>query len=135
MSSDGSLVFSFIGFVVFLGAALLGWVGYDKISNRLFNTDHPDYYRLHYSLKKEHVHVSGYKIDCEFFAAPIGKKPCHYEAHVIMNGVSGLYEQHAVISTDKGETWTRIDDAKRDDGKIQVNDVVIAWEKVADDTP
>ena len=75
-------------------------------------------------LKNATVSIAPRPHDCDFFAAPMGSKHCHYNKHLRAVRVRTL-SSGGFVSTDEGRTWTK---AKPSDHAA----VFISWEKVYD---
>lgn len=86
----------------------------------------PRRYAIEYSMSSEQVTVAKKPHNCDWLAAPLGDKFCHYEAHVevIRTGHRENSSQR-VISFDNGKTWSD------DNSEIQLKPAVnVTWSKV-----
>jgi hypothetical protein len=62
-------------------------------------------YALTYGISSEKVIVSARDHDCDFLAAPLGEKYCHYERQVQTTRWATSPEGQPIVSYDEGKTW------------------------------
>ena len=63
-------------------------------------------YEIQYGVESSDVHIDSKPHDCDFFAAPIGEKFCHYETVVLEEAVRASQQPGTfVVSQDGGKTW------------------------------
>ena len=89
-------------------------------------------YAMQYGVSYDRVYKEKTPHGCDFLAAPIGEKNCHYDADVhkqsVLTGVNP--SGYAVVSYDDGKTWYL------NDGdppvKPQAASLSVMWQKVED---
>lgn len=91
-------------------------------------------YALRYGVDASKVQINSRPHDCEFFAAPLGEKFCHYEqsASTLRWATSTIGQP--IVSFDEGKTWTTFaPDANVTVPKAStVEEVYALWEKKED---
>ena len=94
-------------------------------------------YALQYQIASPQVTVEKKPHDCDFLAAPMGGKYCHYDPSVLVV----RYRKHkgeVVVSYDDGKTWQNQEDewvgvATTDPPRLPPKDTVsVTWTKVED---
>jgi hypothetical protein len=121
--STGSIIGAIFGAVVLF--FLFEWV--DKVGHGKWR------YKLQYSsVSSEKVFVEPRPHDCDFLAAPLGIKYCHYEREVSTVRWATSAGELPLISLDEGRTWQvrQGDNVKVPRGVIMIQEVHISWEKV-----
>jgi hypothetical protein len=104
----------------FLVLLLVGFVGlivfglYSQLYHPLFL----------YDIAEDHVLRSFKPIDCDYDAAPTGKKGCHYEKQVVILNKQGSVVGGDEILPDGSHVWT--------EPKRPVTDARIDWVKIED---
>ena len=92
-------------------------------------------YSLQYSIEAKFVHVDKKPHDCDFLAAPLGEKFCHYERNLSKVWWARSYTTgQPITSIDDRKTWT---EATPPTGSIvpvepKMEYVDITWEKKDD---
>ena len=86
-------------------------------------------YALQYGVPDKDVHYNRRPHDCDFLAAPVGDKNCHYDSNVQYHSVlvrdNGL--GYSVVSYDDGKTWQ-----PNDGSAIAERYVMISWTRIDD---
>jgi hypothetical protein len=99
-------------------------------------TDSQSWYAMRYSIPGEKVIRPAKPHDCEWSAAPLGEKNCHYRAMV--STIKSAMDQHgkAMTSYDDGKTWYMNDGSDFTDtpipNNVKATSVSVAWERVQD---
>lgn len=92
-------------------------------------------YKLWYQVTEDMLYVPSKPIDCDFLAAPIGRKGCHYEKTEAITKI-GLSQdgKTPMMSEDGGKTWHpfAIDPNQVIPRTPKVTSVIVGWNKVGD---
>jgi hypothetical protein len=87
-------------------------------------------YTWEYDIPESDVSVQDEPHDCEFLAAPLGEKYCHYDRSVSITRWATSQADTPIISYDDGATWSAFDPAGKEVPKLStVKAVEIGWEK------
>jgi hypothetical protein len=91
-------------------------------------------YALAYGVSSDNVQVSDHPHDCNFWAAPLGEKYCHYERTVSTVRWGTSTTGNPIISYDEGKTWSVF--TPNPHNKVPqystVKEVYITWDKKDD---
>ena len=102
-------------------------------------------YALQYDTGVREVNVATKPHDCEFWAAPLGNKYCHYERRISTLRWATSTDGQPIVSYDEGKIWNTY---RPDNGvtvqitpgngvtvqkNSTVENVYVAWEKKEDD--
>jgi hypothetical protein len=92
-------------------------------------------YQLEYGVDSAKVVAERRPHDCNFFAAPLGEKYCHYDREVSTIYWSTSTTGNPIVSYDEGKTWsTFIPEAStKVPNADTVEQVYIGWKKAEDD--
>jgi hypothetical protein len=91
-------------------------------------------YAFQYDVSSNKVQFEQEPHDCDFLAAPLGRKYCHYEISVLTvrwaTSTAGL----PINSIDEGKTWNTFtpDASAKVPKSPTVEEVYVSWEKKAD---
>lgn len=106
--------------IIYVILEVPGWVWHSKYR-----------YALVYGVSPQTVTVQDKPHDCEFLAAPLGGKYCHYEPFVSTVRWATSTQGNAIVSYDDGKTWDTYTPAA--DEKVPqystIKEVLVSWEK------
>ena len=108
----------------------IGWIvvyGASSVSSRVWHSKVR--YGIQYDAATSKVSTSNMPHDCDFLAAPLGSKYCHYDREVTTLRWATSTTGDPIVSYDDGKTWSTFtpDDPKAVPNHSTVEEVVVSW--------
>jgi hypothetical protein len=117
----------------FLGYVLVGWLLFWQLPSLAWHSKAR--YSFQYQTDFNRISISKMPHNCDFLAAPLGAKYCHYERTVSTVRWATSAAGEPIVSYDEGKTWTVFtpENPQAVPKGSTIQSVVVSWVKKDED--